>query len=179
METGPLTIDTPTEFTDAVDSFASEIVRVGFQTLDTTLPSTGAAVYTGAFGADYSGDQTGSVLADISMSVDFLGDNVTGSIENIFFSDGVLAGPVPGNLAIAGDTFGGDLAATAVGTLTLTDLSGVERPSAANLTLTGDFHNDGTVPLTSQPTGISGVASGGTTSGVILTLDTGFFYAER
>ncbi|MEO1640400.1 MAG: hypothetical protein AAFU41_14260 [Pseudomonadota bacterium] len=104
----------------------------------------GGVTYQGHLGADVSGDANGSILGDMTMSVDFLDNEVGGRITNINLidPDGTPNQRFDGTLKIDGVETRGQLDAFASGTITGVDNDNMEVDSQMLLTLDGDVYDN-------------------------------------
>lgn len=136
-----------------------------------SVPTIGSATYNGVMAANVDGSYTGSLYADLSMTVDFAATSVTGKITNADLIDdfGVTVENMDGTLAITGGQSGGGIAASANGTLTGTN-GPVVGAGVANFALLGTVRTNTTTADT-----VSGTVTGGVTGNYGLTLSNGEF----
>ena len=122
---------------------ASSRVSALPQTGILNLPSA-SATYLGHIRGMVLGDADGSIIGDMSMSVNFAGNTVSGLVDNVNLLD---AFDVPeqllgGSLTISGTETGGQLLASASGSLSAVGDIAVRGESDVVLTLAGNVRDD-------------------------------------
>ena len=128
-----------------VQNISNEADRV-FELPDTAigdLPS-GSVSYSGHAGGNVSGDADGSVIGDMTMSVNFAGGGITGTIDNLNLidEDDVPSQLLGGALTISGSQNAGVLTATATGNLDAVGDESVRGSSSVSLNLSGNVLTD-------------------------------------
>ncbi len=136
---------------------------------------TGTVTYDGQIGADLTGDSLGSVLADMTMRVDFQNNRIGGRVDNINLidQDGTPDQLLDGSLEIAGFENNGDLDAGASGQVTAVGSSGTALDADMNLDLDGTVRTD-----RSRGDTVYGGVTGDARGDFNLDID-GVFYGER
>lgn len=105
---------------------------------------TGSVTYDGKIGADLDGDSLGSMLADMTMRVDFQDNRIGGNVRNINLidQDGTPNQRFDGTLEIAGFENNGDLDAGASGRISGVSSGGSRIDADMNLDLDGTVRTD-------------------------------------
>ena len=121
----------------------------------------GAAQFDGHLGGEISGDADGSVLGDMTMNVNFAGNTITGTVDNLnlISDDGIPERLLGGSLSIAGSEADGILTATATGTLDAVGEESVRGSSDVTLSMNGNVLTDVTAGDTVEGS-LSGSGSG-------------------
>lgn len=156
-----------------VDRAYFEAQEIGSRPLTAPLDlPTGGVVYQGQLGADVSGDAYGSILGDMTMSVNFLDNDVGGQVSNINLidPDGTPNQRFEGVLTIDGLESDGQLDAFAYGQITGVDNSNTLVDSQMLLTLEGGVHD-----VNGIADGVYGTASGQALGEFDMSVDGVFF----
>lgn len=138
-----------------------------------SLPG-GSVNYSGVLAASVTGDYTGSLYADLDMTVDFAAFDVTGMVGNVDLIDdatGDVVQDLRGTPALNGTADQGAIAGQVTGTLT--GVGSVTGVSTASFILGGTTRT-GTTPGDT----IYGPVIGNTFGGFNLALSNGEFYAS-
>jgi hypothetical protein len=146
--------------------------------VDTTppgsVPTSGSASYDGVVAASITGDYVGSLYADLSMSVNFATNSVSGQIDRVDLVDdftGDVIQNLDGSLTLVGGEAGGVVTATATGVLIAATSGPVSGTGTAVFGLLGSMGSDAATADT-----VYGSATGAITGGIDLTLSNGEFY---
>ncbi len=136
---------------------------------------TGFVTYDGKIGADVTGDSLGSVLADMTMRVDFQDNRIGGRVDNINLIDqnGEPDQRLLGSLEIAGFENNGNLDAGASGQVTAVGTNNNQLDAQMNLDLDGTVRSD-----RSHGDTVYGGVTGDARGDFNLDVD-GVFYGER
>ena len=158
---------------DAADIDAEYDVIIALpNTVLADLPP-GSASFVGHAGAEISGDADGSVVGDMVMNVNFAGNTIDGTIDNlnVVDFDGIPEQLLGGSLTISGAETDGALTATASGNLTAVGEESVRGTSYVTLNMVSDVRID-----TSNGDTVVGTVSGSGNGDFDLTIyDGGFF----
>lgn len=134
-----------------------------------------SVTYTGAIGADVSGDINGSIQGDMILNVDFYDNSVGGTVRdiNLIDTDGRPNQRFDGRLDIDGVESGGRIDAFAEGDLTAVDSAGFYVDSNVLLILDGDVVDD-----VASGDGVFGSARGNGVGDINFDVDGVFFGTE-
>ena len=150
------------------------------------MPTTGTANYTGRMSADLTGDSTGSILADVTLTTNYETASVTGGIGNIntFHTSGLPDQRLEGDVPLTGTVVGNKLTADGSGVLRRVD-NNHEQFSRMSVDMQGQFRTN-TAPADTVTGSVTGGGNGSGTGAVgpdfgftfDFTLANGVFYAE-
>jgi len=160
-----------------VTAINDEYDRVGAlpDTAIADLPP-GSASYEGHVGGEISGDAEGSFVGDMTMNIEFAGNTIGGSIDNMNVIDdgGEPEQLLGGSLTINGTEADGILTATATGSLTAVGEEKIRGSSSVTLNLNGNVLTD-----TSDGDTVHGTMDGSGTGDFDITVYNGGFFGSN
>ena len=164
----------------AADAEAAEAEATRVSALPITsainLP-TGSATFEGKMGGGISGDIDGSILGDMSMSIQFDDNTISGSVSNINYidEDGDPDQLLGGSLTIAGAETSGALSGTMKGTLSgVPDEAPIRGEASVNLSFDGNVVTDD-----SEGDSVYGTVTGSGDCDFEIYMDSGLFYGKQ
>lgn len=136
------------------------------------LPA-GHGTYNGHIDGAVSGDVDGAIVGDMRMEINFITNDIGGTIDNVNYVDeaGVPEQLLGGSLLIRGTQTNGSLSASATGNLTAVGDEHIRGSAATDLALSGDIRTD-----SRDGDAVAGTVVGTATGDFDMTLTNGAFY---